>query len=312
MSIITRPTVVVAAALALSAGPALASSTTSSRGTVKAKTALTAEIAKETPLFRLKYTLNGGVDEGLGANAVASDDAALVVSRVHADSTQLPAKLEWVLGADVQRRADNTVAYGQHEQVYHHPTRGKRAVDQGLAYLRLSNYFVANADSQLGVPHPKYMAEPYQPYKNRPVKITTRLIAKAPKPTLAAMIAMGTPLLQQTIPDHILGTFVRLNQAAADYYSVVVGGMHVDRAQRSAQREWVEGVRALERGDEQLSNGIESVRIIPPQAAARREIQSALATFRHADSQISHADALLGVRQPGPTVGFPTKIVYQY
>jgi hypothetical protein len=188
---------------------------TSSAGAIKAKTSLTKKIATETPLIRLGYTLNQGVDLGLGANAVVSDDATLIVGRIHADSAQL----EWVLGADVQRRADNTIAYGQHEQVYNHPARGDRAVDEGLAYLRLSNYFIANADSLLGVPHPKYTAEPYQPYKNRPVKITTPLIAKAPKPTLAAIISMGTPLLQQTIPDHIFSTFVRLNQAATNYYS---------------------------------------------------------------------------------------------
>jgi hypothetical protein len=312
MPFITRQVAAVAAALSLSAGPALASSATSSTDAVKAQTPLTAKIAKETPLIRLGYTLNNGVDRVLEPNAVASDDAALVVSRIHASSAQRPAKLEWVLGADIQRRADNTIAYGQHEQVYNHPARGKRLVDAGLAYLRLSNYFIANADSLLGVPHPQYTAEPYQPYKNRPVKITTRLIAKAPKRTLAAMIAMGTPLLRQTIPDHILSTFVRLNQAAADYYSVVVGRMHVDRAQHSAQQEWVDGTRALGRGDEQLSDGIESVSIIPIRAAARREIQSGVTTFRHADSQISHADALLGVHQSGPTVTFPTKVVYKF
>ena len=156
------------------------------------------------------------------------------------------------------------------------------------------------------------MAEPYQPDKNRPVKITTRLIAKAPKPTLAGMIAMGTPLLKQTLPEHILGTYVRRNQAAADYYSVVVACMHVDQAQRSARREWVKGARTLERGDEQLSKGIQAVSIIPINAAARREIQSALATFRYADSQISHADALLGVHRSGPSVRLPSKVVYLY
>ena len=312
MPFITRQVAAVAAALALSAGPALASSTTSSSGAVKAKTRLTAEIAKQTPLFRLTYTLNHGVSNGLGANAVASDDAALVVSRIHADSAQLPEKLEWVLGADLQQRADNTIGYGQHEQVYNHPTPGKRLVDAGLADLRLSNYFLANADSLLGVRHPQYMAEPYQPDKGKPVPTSPPLIAKAPKPTLAGMIAMGAPLLEQTLPAHILGTYVRRNQAAADYYSVIVSRMHVDQAQHLAQREWVEGVRTLARGDQQLSNSIEGVRIIPITAAARRDIQSALATFRHADSQISHADALLGVRQPGPTVRLPTKIVYLY
>jgi hypothetical protein len=243
---------------------------------------------------------------------VASDDAALVVGRIHADSAQLPAKREWVLGADLQRRADNTIAYGQHEQVYHHAASAKRLVDAGLGDLRLSNYFLANADSLLGVSHPKYMAEPYQPYKNKPVKITTPLIARAPQPTLAARIAMATPLLKQNIPSHALSTYVRLNQAAADYYSVLIGRMHVDQTQRSAQRQWVEGARTLARGDQQLSDGIERVTIIPINTAAKREIQSALATFRHADSQIGHADALLGVHPSGPTVGFPTKVIYKY
>ena len=314
MPFVTRHVAAVAAVLALSAGPALASSTTSSTGAVKAKTPLTAKITTETPLIRLKYTLNGGVDGGLEPNAVASDDAALIVSRIHADSAQLPAKLEWVLGADIQRRADNTIAYGQHEQVYHHPARGKRAVDRGLADLRLSNYFIANADSLLGVHHPQYTAEPYQPHKNRPVKIATPIIAKAPKPTLAAMIAMGTPLLQQTIPEHILSTYVGLNQAAADYYSVVVGRMHVEKAQQSAKRGWVQGVSTLERGDEQLNRGIIDVRYgaLHMSATGKRDIQSALATFRRADSQISHVDAPLGIHQSGPTVGLPTRVLYTF
>ena len=310
MSIITRPIVTAAAALALSASPALASSTTSFTGAVKAKTPLTAKIAQQTPLFRLKYTLNHGVDTGLKPNAVASDDAALVVSRIRADSAQLPAKLEWVLGADLQRRADNTIAYGQHELVYNHLARGRHAVDEGLADLRLSNYFLANADSQLGVRHPRYMAQPYQPSKDKPVNTTTPLIAKAPKPGLAAAIAMGTPLLKLTIPEHILSTSVRLNQDAAAYYAVLAGRIHVDTPQQPAQREWVQGATTLERSDEQLSNGIQSVKIIPPRPATRREIQSALGTFRQADAQISRGDALLGIHQPGPTVRLPTQVKY--
>ena len=58
MPSITRQVAAVAAALALSAGPALASSTPSSTGAVNAKTSLTAEIAKQTPLFRVEYTLD--------------------------------------------------------------------------------------------------------------------------------------------------------------------------------------------------------------------------------------------------------------
>ena len=110
-----------------------------------------------------------------------------------------------MLGADIQRHADNTIADGQHQQVYHHPARGTRIVGRGLADLRLSNYF-RHADSLLGIPHPRYMAEPYQPDKNRPIKTSPPLIANAPKPTLTAIIAMGTPLLSQAIPDHILNT----------------------------------------------------------------------------------------------------------
>ena len=44
----------------------------------------------------------------------------------------------------------------------------------------------------------------------------------------------------------------------------------------------------------------------------KREIQSGLATFRLADSQIGHADALLGIHQSGPTVRPPTKIIYKH
>lgn len=311
MPFITRQVAAVAAVFALSTGPALASATPSSTGAVKAKTALTAKIAYETPFVAVKYSRNYG---GLGQNAVVTDDAALTVSRIPADSAQLPEKWEWVLGADLQQRADNIIAYGEHEEVYHHPTRGKRLVDKGVADLRLSNYFFANADSLLGVRHPKYMAAPYQPYKNKPVKTTTPLIAKAPKPTLAGMIAMGTPLLKQTLPEHILNTYLRRNQGAADYYSLVVARMHVDPAQRPAQRDWVQGVRTLGRGDQQLSRGITAVRYghthLP--VTGKREIQSGLTTLRLADSQISHADALLDVDQSGPTVRLPTQIVYLY
>ena len=73
MPFITRQAAAVAAVIALSAAPTLASSPRSSTGAVKAKTALTAKIAEETPLLRLKYTLNHGVSKGLAANAVASD-----------------------------------------------------------------------------------------------------------------------------------------------------------------------------------------------------------------------------------------------
>jgi hypothetical protein len=311
MPYITRQVAAVTAALALSVAPALASTKTSSTCTVNAKTRLTSVIAKQTPLFRLKYRLHGGVDEGVGRNAIASSYAANSVSRVPADSAQLPEKLEWVLGAEVQRRADNKLAYGQHEKAYRHPSRSRHAVHAGVALLRLSNYFLANADSRLGIPHPRYMAEPYQPDKNKPIKRSALLMARAPKPTLAAIISMGTPLLKQTIPHHILGAHVELNEDAAHYYSVLVNRIHAAPAKRAAQHEWVDGIRRLEHADQQLSHGIQNVKIIPPHAATKREIQSALRTFRHADRQISHADAQLGLHASGPAVKLPTGIVYQ-
>jgi hypothetical protein len=85
--------------------------------------------------------------------------------------------------------------------------------------------------------------------------------------------------------------------------------MHVDGAQPPAQLEWVEGVRALQSGDELLSRGIlaDGPGVT---ATGKREIESGLVTLRRADPEISHADALLGVHQSGPTVRLPTKVVY--
>jgi hypothetical protein len=299
------------AALALGAGasPALASPETSSAGAGKATTPLTAKIAAETPLIGLGYQLKGGVDQTLEPKALASGRAAYLVNRIHADSAQLPAKLEWVLGAYVQARGDNSLFYGQHEQVYGHAKPAKRAIDGGLADFRLSNYYIGHADSRLGIRHPAYSAKPYQPYKNRPVKSKTPLVATLPNASLAATIALGTPVLNESLPDHIINAYLHLNEAASNYYQVVIGRMHVDSAQRPAQLEWVEGVRALQRGDEQLSRGIDTdgSRVA---AAGKREIQSAFETLRRANSKISHADALLGVRQSGLTVSLPTKVFY--
>jgi hypothetical protein len=149
---------------------------------------------------------------------LASGGAASSVSRIHADSAQLPAKLEWVLGAYVQARGDNSLFYGQHEQVYHHAKPAKRAIDGGLADFRLSNYYIGHADSQLGVRHPAYSARPFQPRKNKVVKSKTPLVAKLPNSSLAATIAMGTPLLRESLPDHITNAYLHLNEAASNYY----------------------------------------------------------------------------------------------
>jgi hypothetical protein len=293
------------------AAPALAGSRTSPSAFVKPHTPLTARIAAESPLIALTYRLKGGVDPSLEPDALASGRAASSVSRIHADSAQLLAKLEWALGAYVQARGDNSIFYGQHEQVYGHANPAKRAIDGGLADFRLSNYYIAHADSMLGVRHPALSARPYQPYKNKVVTSKTPLIAKLPNSSLGATIAMGTPVLSESLPDHITNAYLHLNEAASNYYWVVVGRMHVDSAQRPGQLEWVEGVRALHRGDELLSHGILSG---GPgvTATGKREIESGLATLRRADPEISHADALLGVHQSGPTVRLPTKVVYYH
>jgi hypothetical protein len=305
-------TAVTVVALGAGAAPALASARTAHVAPVKAKTPLIAKIAAETPLIGLKYQLKGGVDQSLEPNALASGRAASSVSRIHADSAQLPAKLEWVLGAYVQARGDNSIFYGQHEQVYGHAKPAKRAIDGGLADFRLSNYYIGHADSLLGVRHPVYSAKPYQPYTNRPpVQSKTPQVAKLPNSSLAATIALGTPLLRESLPDHITNTYLHLNEAASNYYWVLVGRMHVDGAQPPAQLEWVEGVHALYRGDELLSHGIlaDGPGVT---ATGKREIESGLATLRGVDAEISHADVLLGVHQSGPTVRLPTKVVYDH
>jgi hypothetical protein len=299
----------VTAALAIAAGatPALAGPTTSSTGAATASTPLTAQIAKWTPQLKLRY---GGPGPTYKPNATTGTFAAIDISRVPADAAQLPSKLEFVLGARVLRRAD----YQSYDAVLargrRHTAAGKRDLAEAHAGYRLSNYFLAGADSKLGVPHPEYFAAPFQPVKGKPLDTSTPLIASAPKPTLTAMISMGTPLLDQTIPVHVIHTYVKLSQAAAGYYSVVIARLHVDPARRQAQQEWIDGVRAVEQADEQLSNTTKNIDL-PVRPAARRTIQSALTTYRHANFEIAHADALLGVHESRPTVQFAAKVSYQ-
>lgn len=304
-----RAAVAVIAALALAAGttPALANSTTPSAGAAKARTPLTAQIEKWTAQLKLRYGASGPTYK---PNATAGTFAAIDVSRVHADAAQLPAKLEFVLGARVLRRGDYrsydaALALGDRQTA-----AGKRELAAAHADYRLSNYFLASADSQLGVAHPEYFAAPFQPVKGRPLDTSPPLVAAGPKPTLTAIISMGAPLLEQTIPTHIVHTYVKLSQAAAAYYSVIVARVHVDPAKRSAQQEWIGGVRTLEQADEQLSATTKNIDV-PVRPAARRKIQSAVAAYRHANKEIAHADTLLGVHQTRPPVRFAAKVSYQ-
>jgi hypothetical protein len=184
--------------------------------------------------------------------------------------------------------------------------RRQSAIDGGLADFRLSNYYLGHADSLLGVRHPALSAAPYQPNKNNAAEPKTPLVATPPSASLATTIAFGTPLLRETLHADITHAYLHLNEAASNYYAVLISRLRVDGAQRQAQKEWVDGVRVLQRGDELLARGI----LAKGSATGKREIESALSTLSRATLEISHADTLLGVHQSGPTVTLPTKIVY--
>jgi hypothetical protein len=297
------------AVLALGASPALASAGTSSTGAAMARTPLTAKIAAETPSITLRYQLSGSI-ELFEPNALASGRAAYSVNRVRADSAQFPAKLEWVLGAYVQARGDNSIYYGQHERAYHHPAAGERAIDGGVADFRLSNYLIGRADSLLGVRHPELSARPISSYyKDAPRPSASAVEPAKPPTSLAETIDMGIPVLDETIPATVQRAFLTLNEAACNYYLVAVAGAHADGAQRPAVTEWLSGVHAQLRGDELLGRGILEHQVGNP-ATGNREMMAALEALHQTDSAIAHADALLGVHSSRPSVRLPTHAVY--
>ena len=313
MSILTRQLAVAAvAAVAVCAGAAPAFAGPNSSATaVKAKTPLVAAIAAQTDEIKLGYVIshNGDVDpfHVFSHNRSVSAGAAKAVARVHADAAQLPAKLEWILGVDMQIRGDNAILYGEHELVYKHPTTGDRALSAGLADYRLSNYYIGQADSLLGIPHPARTAEPYQPYRDKPVPPGPGTLRT---PTgLVATIAMGTPVLHEDLPSDIETAFVDPNEAAASYYSVAISRMHVDGTQRPAQLDWVKGVQTQLRGDELLARGEQTHSIGNP-TTGNNEMKDALGILRTADSEIGHADASLGVHSSGPSATLPSHVIY--
>jgi hypothetical protein len=267
-------------------------------------------MASKTLFDEVNYSGTNGrdVDTNLFYSALQAGANARLIDGMHADSAQLPAKLEWTLGAYLEARGDNGLRFGEQKLVYHHTTVAMRAINAGLANYRLANYYIANADSQLGVPHRALEAEPYRlaggdvtPTEKRPY------IADLSTASLVATIDSAAPVIDESIPSEVRTTFVTLNEAAVDYYGVVFGRLHVDSAQRPAQTEWAEGMHTLQQGDEWLDHAVggSSVGL---SATARREIASAFATLRRADSQISHADALLGIHPSKTTVTLPTKI----
>jgi hypothetical protein len=312
MSVLSRQLAAAgAAALALGvgAGPALAGTGSSSPSPARAKTPLVAEVASQTLFDETNYTNpDSEVDTNLFYSARQAGANARLIDGMHADPAQLPAKLEWTLGSYLEARGDNGLRFGEQELVYHHTTVAMRAIEAGLADYRLSNYYIANADSQLGVPHRALEAEPYRlaggdvtPTEKRPY------IADLSTASLVATIDSAAPVIDESIPSEVRTTFVTLNEAAVDYYGLVVGRLHVDSAQRPAQMDWAEGMHTLQQGDKQLAHAV-GLSGFPLSATARREIASAFATLRRADSQISHADALLGIHPSKTTVTLPTKI----
>ncbi len=313
MSLITRPLALATVGLALSAGPALAAAPGSSSGSARAKTPLTAKIASETPLMHLFYDLEGRTTltgTNFAANAGTALYAAREVSRIHADAAQYPGKLEWLLGAEEQARGANLASYSNKQSYVHHRRARAGADVAALAHLRLANYYLAAADSALGVRHPEYATAPYPGKKTNPITSPTPLLPRAPARTLTGEIAFATPVLTETILQHVPSTEFDLNEAADDYYLTLVGRMPVDGAQRPAQQQWLQGVRDLRTGDEQIIHGSERISGEPIPTSVTREIAAGFSTLRHANALIAGADARLGVGHPSVTATLPGKVLY--
>lgn len=307
-------------ALALSAAaPALAQVRPARADPVKAKTALVAKIASATRVgIGVSYRASRGgqptVDPLLPRTAVSASDAAYTVNRLPADSAQLPAKLEWLMGVDIQIDGDHRLNKGSYDIVYHHAASGRRLFAQGLADYRLSNYYIAQADTLLGVRHPRLSAAPYRGNKYKPGPSTTPVtptISVTARLSLTTTIRMGAAAIAESIPEHLYlsdqYSLLGPDETACQYYSVLVGRMRVSPAERAAQREWVTGVSAQRRGDVMLFLGLyhrEATR-----TADRREADAGLATLLHADTDVSHADATLGVNRSGPSVRLPETLV---
>ena len=85
--------------------------------------------------------------------------------------------------------------------------------------------------------------------------------------------------------------------------------MHVKGSQRLGQLDWVKGVQTQLRGDELLGRGEETHSTGNP-ATGNREMKDALGILREADSEIGHADTLLGVHPSGPTATLPSHAIY--
>ena len=303
-------------ALGAGAGPVLASGSSSSSA-VKAKTPLVAKLATETSKLKTDYS-NPGCD--FFASPACRVDTALYsreeawayvrsVEAVHADSAQLPAKLEWVLGADLEAQGSGSLRWGEQNLIDRRdPQAQKRLIHAGLLDFRLANYYIANADSQLGVPHRALQAEPNRLVgKDVTAAEKKSLIADLSTGSLVATIDSAAAVTDERVPSRFASVSYTINAAAAAYYAVSVARLHVSSGQRSAQTKWVEGAHLLQQGDTQLAHAA-AASIVPLSATIRHDVASAFATLRRANAEIGQADEQLGIRHSELTVTLPTTI----
>ena len=299
--------------------PALAHAASAHSDPVKARTALVAKIATETRVgIGVSYsaTEDGqpAIDPLLPQAAVSASNAAYDVNRVPAGSAQLPAKLEWLLGVDIQIDGDHRLNEGSHDLVYHHMAGGRRLTAQGIADYRLSNYYIGQADTLLGVRHPKLSAAPYRGNENKPGPSTTPVtptISLTARLSLAATVRMGAAAIAESVPEHLYlsdqYSLLGPDETACQYYSVLVSRTPVTQAQRTVRRDWVTGVNAQRRGDDMLFLGLyhrEANR-----ATDQREANAGLATLRRADTEIARVQATLAVHRSGPSARLPRTLV---
>ena len=301
-------------ALGAGAGPALASGSSSSSA-VKAKTPLVAEVATETAWFKGNYS-NPGCDF-LASSACragfypreAGWRHVRSVEAVHADSAQLPAKLEWILGADLEAQGSGSLQWGEQNLAdRRNPPAQKRLIHAGLLDFRLANYYIANADSQLGVPHRALEVEPNRLVGTNLTAAEKRpLIADLSTGSLVATINSAAAVTDERVPTRFGNVSYTINTAAAAYYAIRVARLHVSSGQRSAQTQWVEGAHLLQHGDTQLAHATAASTGVLS-ATVRHEVASAFATLRRANSDIGQADEQLGIHHPEPTVALPTTV----
>jgi hypothetical protein len=306
-------------ALTLGAGPdpALAAPGSFSTSAVKATTPLTLKLRAERNLSQTDYSNpdcsfthpSCMVDTGLHEGAQRTAAAARSVDRVPADSAQLPAKLEWVLGADLQSQGDNNLEYAEQDRIDHRNASGAmHMIAQGLLDYRISNYYLANADAELGLPHRALAAEPNRLVYGHVTAAAARpLIKQLPTGSLVAAIDSAAPLVDESIPSEFRTISYADYETATAYYATVVTRLHVTSAQAPAKAKWLQGVHTLQRGDEQLGH-VAVTSGVPLNAKSKHETASAFTTLRRASSQINQAETMLGIHGRQPAITLPRTI----